>query len=53
MGTYDLPQEPEWLVKSRMAAYCTRRLIGLVGRQCTGSALRCVAISSALAPTSG
>lgn len=22
MSTYDLPKEPEWLVKSRKAAYC-------------------------------
>ena len=25
MSTYDLPNEPEWLVKSRKAAYCARR----------------------------
>jgi hypothetical protein len=29
MGTYDLPQEPELMVKSRKAAYCAvRRLNG-------------------------
>ena len=25
MSTYNLPSEPEWIVKSRKAAYCARR----------------------------
>ena len=28
MGTQALPAEPEWLVKSRKAAWCARRLNG-------------------------
>ena len=28
MSSHDLPTEPEWLVTSRKAAYCARRLNG-------------------------
>ena len=36
MSTYNLPSEPEWIVKSRKAAYCARRRLNGADLTCPG-----------------